>query len=239
MSAEPENTDIRQEADAFTTSQVAERRQRKMMRWRPFIILVAILVLVGIKFLRQHPKKLQQEVSPPPARENLERSRRVQPEILKLRGWEFEPGSIGESLFRFIESGAPDYARTVLVFKNIDFAADTLKGFIPSREKELDDLVAVLSVFSGIRIEIAAHSDQNRDFLLSFTLSRTEAETIKKALVKKGISAERIATRAFGFEFPLTDNISEEAKAQNRRVELLLLEMDLSSSEEESSEELQ
>lgn len=207
-------------------------QRRSWMRWRPVFILIALLLIAGMYLMRQYSRKVEKEMSSPPPRENLERSRRVQPGILKLRGWEFEAGNIGESLFRFIESGAPDYSRTVLVFKNIDFAADASDGFSPSREKELDDLVAVLRTFPGIRVEIGTHSDQNRDFLGAYTSSRMEAETIKKALVEKGIPAGQLETRAFGFESPLTDNISEEAKAQNRRVELLLLEINLAAPEQ-------
>ena len=206
-------------------------QRRSWMCWRPVFILIPVLAVAGMYLMYQYSNKVGKDMSPPPPRENLERSRRVQSGILKLRGWEFEAGNIGESLFRFIESGAPDYSRTVLVFKKIDFAADAPDGFSPSREKELDDLVAVLRTFPGIRVEIGTHSDQNRDFWGAFTASRAEAETIKKALVEKGISVGQIETRAFGFESPLTDNISEEAKAQNRRVELLLLEMDLASPE--------
>lgn len=200
-------------------------------RWRTAFVLVVVLVLAGMYFMRHHGVEAETDISPPPPRENQERSKQIQPGILKLRGREFEAGNIGESLFKFVESGAPDYARTVLVFKNIDFASDAPDGFSPSREKELDDLAAVLLTFPGIRIEIGAHSDLNRDFLGAYTASRADAETIKSALVAKGIPAGQLETRAFGFEFPLTDNISEEAKAQNRRVELLLLEMDLASPE--------
>lgn len=234
MSADPESLDKHQPIELLQGSRDTPV-QNKWMRLRPLLVLLALACISGFWFMHRAPEKSQQP-TPPPPRENVERSRRVQPGILQLRGWEFEEGSVGESLFRFIESGAPDYARTVLVFKNIDFAVDTLNGLSPSQEKELDDLAAVLMTFPGIKVEIGAHSDQNRDFLLSYTLSRKEAETVKKVLVKKGIPEAQMQTRAFGFEFPLTDNISEEAKAQNRRVELLLLEMNLSTSREGSPE---
>jgi len=234
MSADPESLDKHQPIELLQGSRDTPV-QNKWMRLRPLLVLLALACISGFWFMYRAPEKSQQP-TPLPPRENVERSRRVQPGILQLRGWEFEEGSVGESLFRFIESGAPDYARTVLVFKNIDFAVDTLNGLSPSQEKELDDLAAVLMTFPGIKVEIGAHSDQNRDFLLSYTLSRKEAETVKKVLVKKGIPEAQMQTRAFGFEFPLTDNISEEAKAQNRRVELLLLEMNLSTSREGSPE---
>lgn len=224
MSTGTENLGNQPESDA-------RLQHSSWMRWRSVFILIPVLAIAGMYLMRQYSDKVGKDMSPPPPRENLERSRHVQPGILKLRGWEFEAGNIGETLFKFIESGAPDYSRTVLVFKNIDFATDAPDGFSPSREKELDDLVAVLRTFPGIRLEIGTHSDQNRDFLGAYTASRTEAETIRKALVEKGIPAGQLETRAFGFEFPLTDNISEEAKAQNRRVELLLLEIDFAAPE--------
>jgi|GEM_PF-2925097 OOP family OmpA-OmpF porin len=190
-------------------------------------VIITVIVLLLTHILRQHPGEPAEGMPTPPSRMDDSRSKSLRSTILQLRGWDFEPGSVGEHLLKFIENGAPDYSRTALVFKNIDFSADTLIGLSLSQRKELDDLARVLVAFPDIRVEIGAHSDQSRDLLLGYTLSRREVEVIKRYLLQKGVPADQLETRAYGFDFPLTDNISDEAKAQNRRVELLILKMGL------------
>lgn len=227
----PEGHDEEKQVRVFA----AETKSRKFRWLRPLLILLVILIIIFNGLIRRNPKNASEGMPQPPEQENAERSRSLQSGIARLRGWEFETGSIGETLYKFLESGAPDYARTVLVFKNIDFSADTDRGLNASQQRELDDLAKVLNSFPDLRVEIGTHSDQSKDVLLSYSLSRREAETIKRHLQDRGIISQRLETRAFGFESPLTDNLSSEAKAQNRRVELLILQMAGDSSAPNSS----
>ncbi|MEN9581729.1 MAG: hypothetical protein RJA70_4738, partial [Pseudomonadota bacterium] len=50
-------------------------------------------------------------------------------------------------------------------------------------------------------------------------LSGERALTIKKALVDRGIKAERIIAVGFGKKKPIAANTTEEGRAQNRRTE--------------------
>ncbi len=143
--------------------------------------------------------------------------------ILSLRNWTFQEGSIGEELYRFLEKGAPDFRNTVLVFQNRDFSADTLSPLPSYKARELEDLARVLLGFPGLQVEIAGHSDEDKDVPLSFSRSRLEAETIRQFLVRKGVPQDQIQAKGYGFRFPITDNAGQEAKAQNRRVELTVL----------------
>ncbi|MBK8041346.1 MAG: OmpA family protein [Haliscomenobacter sp.] len=143
--------------------------------------------------------------------------------ILALRGWEFQEGSIGEELYRFLEKGAPDFRNTVLVFQNRDFASDTLSPMPSYKARELEDLARVLLGFPGLQVEIAGHSDEDQDMPLSFSRSRLEAETIRTRLVREGVPEQQVQAKGYGFQYPITDNIGPEARAQNRRVELTIL----------------
>lgn len=145
--------------------------------------------------------------------------------ILALRTWEFQEGSIGETLYRFLEKGAPDFRNTVLVFQNRDFTSDTLSPIPSYKARELEDLASVLLGLPGLQVEIAGHSDEDQDVPLSFSRSRLEAETIRNVLVRRGVPEQQVRAKGYGFRYPVTDNIGQEARAQNRRVELTILEL--------------
>ncbi|HCN04138.1 MAG TPA: hypothetical protein DIS79_00840, partial [Bacteroidetes bacterium] len=49
------------------------------------------------------------------------------------------------------------------------------------------------------------------------TLSLRRAESVKQALVYRGISAKRLRTRGFGFTVPVAPNDSDTNRALNRR----------------------
>jgi outer membrane protein OmpA-like peptidoglycan-associated protein len=48
-------------------------------------------------------------------------------------------------------------------------------------------------------------------------------EAVKKYLVKKGISKSRVKTKAFGGTEPIRNEMTPEARALNRRVEMRIL----------------
>ncbi len=69
---------------------------------------------------------------------------------------------------------------------------------------------------------IIGHTDSDGDEDSNLSLSLKRAESVKKYLVSKGISASRLTTAGKGENEPVTDNSSAEGKAKNRRVEFQL-----------------
>jgi outer membrane protein OmpA-like peptidoglycan-associated protein len=55
-------------------------------------------------------------------------------------------------------------------------------------------------------------------------LSVQRAKRMVDELVKRGISADRFLYKGWGGTRPLRDNATEEGRAQNRRVEITILE---------------
>ncbi len=90
-------------------------------------------------------------------------------------------------------------------------------------EHFLNDLSKTLEEDPHLSIKIIGHTDNVGSEKFNQRLSVKRAETVKKFLLKTGISQARITVDGKGMRQPLTDNETEEEKATNRRVEILLL----------------
>ncbi|MEN4053619.1 TolC family outer membrane protein [Sulfurimonas sp. NWX79] len=72
------------------------------------------------------------------------------------------------------------------------------------------------------RIHIVGHTSSRGDTVLNKKLSKRRADSVKRALVKLGIAADRITTEGRGEEEPIADNETPEGRYINRRVEVEL-----------------
>ena len=75
----------------------------------------------------------------------------------------------------------------------------------------------------GTRIEIGGHTDSDGDPEANKVLSTLRAEAVLNALTAAGVEAERMVAIGYGDALPVATNETGEGKAQNRRIEFLLL----------------
>lgn len=73
------------------------------------------------------------------------------------------------------------------------------------------------------RIEIGGHTDSDGEPEANEILSLARAEAVKTALVGAGVEEERLVAVGYGDTLPVASNETGEGKAQNRRIEFLLL----------------
>ncbi len=71
-------------------------------------------------------------------------------------------------------------------------------------------------------IEIGGHTDSDGDDKMNLVLSEKRARSVKDALVKLGIAAERLTAVGYGETKPLVSNDTPENKAHNRRIEFII-----------------
>lgn len=72
-----------------------------------------------------------------------------------------------------------------------------------------------------LKFSVEGHTDSDGDNALNQTLSEARAKAVVEALVKSGISADRLSSKGFGETKPMAGNETTEGKAQNRRVEFV------------------
>jgi OOP family OmpA-OmpF porin len=72
-------------------------------------------------------------------------------------------------------------------------------------------------------IEIVGHTDDVGDDDYNLNLSLQRAEAVRDYLVSEGVDASKIATVGMGESMPIASNSTPEGRAENRRVEILVL----------------
>jgi flagellar motor protein MotB len=93
-----------------------------------------------------------------------------------------------------------------------------LKSLVPPLRSYLQTRDEMLMV-SGFTDDTAV-SSRNREFADNWELSAQRALTVTRTLIEEGMPSSLLFAAAFGQEQPLVANTSEQARAQNRRVEI-------------------
>jgi len=93
----------------------------------------------------------------------------------------------------------------------------------PDANKSVAKLVEFLKKYQKRNVLIEGHTDSVGSDDYNLTLSRGRADSVKYKLVGDGIEAGRITTVGYGEQFPLASNDTMAGKAQNRRVEVIIL----------------
>ena len=106
-----------------------------------------------------------------------------------------------------------------IVLKNIffDFNKYELK---PESQVELDKLVQLLHENPTLTVQIEGYTDNVGSSADNLKLSENRARSVVNYLITKGIAANRLKAKGYGAAQPLTENSTEEGRAQNRRTEV-------------------
>lgn len=86
----------------------------------------------------------------------------------------------------------------------------------------LDKLAEFLTQFPNRKLLIEGYTDSVGSDSVNQSLSQRRAESVRQALVSRGVAADRITTQGYGKQFPVADNGSPEGRAMNRRVEIVI-----------------
>jgi outer membrane protein OmpA-like peptidoglycan-associated protein len=134
------------------------------------------------------------------------------------------------------EDGCPDErlknARVVVTKGAIKITEviyfDTGKASIQSRSYDLlDELSRVVAEHPELRkIRIEGHTDAVGNDLSNLKLSQARAESVSAYLQSKGIEGSRLDAAGFGEMRPIASNDTDDGRAQNRRVEFIIVDRD-------------
>lgn len=90
----------------------------------------------------------------------------------------------------------------------------------------LDQLVSFIEEYPERTVSIEGHTDSRGSESFNLKLSRARAESVREALIERGVEGDRIQAVGLGEEFPVASNESDFGRQQNRRVEIVILNED-------------
>ena len=110
-----------------------------------------------------------------------------------------------------------------LTIQNLQFKADSAE-LLPGEEKRLDQIAEILRLAEGAQFLIEGHTADTGYEAGEMKLSKERADSIAAALSARGIGNERFICKGSGSKKPVATNDTPEGKAQNRRVEITILD---------------
>lgn len=107
----------------------------------------------------------------------------------------------------------------VMTLKGVTFDNDKA-SLQASSTTTLDEAVATLKRYPGLKVEVAGHTDNVGNAAHNLDLSQRRAKTVMDYFVSHGVAADRLSAKGYGEAEPVADNGKPAGRALNRRVEL-------------------
>ncbi|HWV47556.1 MAG TPA: OmpA family protein [Nitrospira sp.] len=93
----------------------------------------------------------------------------------------------------------------------------------PAMQMQLTKIAQALAAVPDQKLLIEGHTDSDGPNEYNLSLSESRAESVQKILLAGGIAAERMEIKGFGESKPIAGNSTPAGKAQNRRVEIVIV----------------
>ncbi|MCB5269553.1 MAG: OmpA family protein [Candidatus Cloacimonadaceae bacterium] len=90
-------------------------------------------------------------------------------------------------------------------------------------QNTLDEVAKAMENSPSTRVEIHGHTDNTGSLELNNRLSLQRADSVKEYLVSKGVAEYRMSTKGFGPAKPIATNDTEAGRAENRRIEFVIV----------------
>jgi outer membrane protein OmpA-like peptidoglycan-associated protein len=148
--------------------------------------------------------KLEAEAARLKAEEAMAQKKQMESELAELKAKQTEKGivlTLGDILF---ETG-----KSMLM---------------PGAMHSIDILVDFLKKYPERNVLIEGFTDSRGGETYNLGLSQRRADSVRDALIGRGIPAERITAKGYGERFPVATNSTSAGRQQNRRVEITILE---------------
>lgn len=93
----------------------------------------------------------------------------------------------------------------------------------PDLQRDLGAVAGNLQAYPNSTIQIIGHTDSDGAAAFNQQLSENRAASVASVLINNGVSRSRIQAFGRGESQPIASNLNAQGKAQNRRVEIVIL----------------
>ncbi len=109
----------------------------------------------------------------------------------------------------------------------VTFDSGILFGFdsyalTPASQETIMKFADILNEYPDTDITIEGHTDDKGAYEYNLNLSKKRAEAVNNYLKMQQVGSNRLVTNGYSFDRPIADNTTEEGRAKNRRVEILI-----------------
>jgi outer membrane protein OmpA-like peptidoglycan-associated protein len=192
--------------------------KKKGINWLPWILLG--LGLLALLFALSRCGRDDKAVVAPVAGDNATVAQAPAEVVATTPTAGSSTALVGTSGLGTYLAGAEATPRT-FTFEKLNF--DTAKSDIRAADAaEVNEVAATLAKYPTAKIRIAGYADARGTEPANMQLGKARAESVKSALVAKGVDAGRIETVSGGENDPVDSNATAGGRFENRRTELVV-----------------
>jgi OmpA-OmpF porin, OOP family len=92
----------------------------------------------------------------------------------------------------------------------------------PQSEEQLKNIAAILKAYPRVHVKVGGYTDSTGDPQQNVKLSQGRADSVVAQLVQLGVQPARLQAKGYGEQYPIGDNSTEEGRAKNRRISMLV-----------------
>lgn len=93
----------------------------------------------------------------------------------------------------------------------------------PQFRTVLDQIAGSINQYPGTVVRVEGHTDSTGSAAYNQTLSENRAQSVRGYLMQRGVEGARMEAVGYGMTRPIAGNDTAEGRAQNRRVEVLIV----------------
>ena len=90
----------------------------------------------------------------------------------------------------------------------------------PASQEQLQNVADILKAYPTVHLKIGSYPDSTGNSEGNRKLSQDRATSVASALVRLGVSQDRLAAEGYGDQHPVGDNATEAGRAQHQRIAL-------------------
>ncbi len=222
-------TTRRVEIDPVLAQAVEIQKERSIWLWLLPLLLILLGLLLWFMF-RPHPAPVAEAPAPQPTAAPAVATAPASPDLGSFVPRQLVDGTmlnipehgVEARLLAFIQDPAQKPNKTSWFdFDRLLFATGSAT-LAPQSSEQLHNIAAILKAYPNTHLTIGGYTDNTGNAAQNLKLSQARADSVTAELVNLGVAADRLVAKGYGEEHPVGDNATEEGRAQNRRISMLV-----------------